>query len=61
MNIKDGYDFELAQNLKEVPHLDAAFELAQNLKDIPYIEAVILFGSAVKNELHKKRDRKSVV
>jgi predicted nucleotidyltransferase len=56
MNIKEGYDFELVQNLKEVPHLDAAFELAQNLKDIPYIEAVILFGSAVKNELHKKSD-----
>jgi len=56
MNIKDDFDFELTQILKEVPHLDAAFELAQNLKDIPNMEAVILFGSAVKNELHKKSD-----
>lgn len=35
---------------------DAAFELAQNLKDIQGIEAVILFGSAAKNEMHKKSD-----
>lgn len=35
---------------------DAAFELAQNLKEIQGIEAVILFGSAVKGEMHKKSD-----
>ncbi|MBI5681263.1 MAG: nucleotidyltransferase domain-containing protein [Methanobacterium sp.] len=35
---------------------DAAYELARNLKDIKGIEAVILFGSAVKNEIHKKSD-----
>lgn len=56
MNIKDAYEFELAQSLKNIPHLDASFELAQSLKDIPNIEAVILFGSTVKDELHKKSD-----
>ena len=35
---------------------DAAFELAQNLKEIHGIEAVILFGSAAKDEMHKKSD-----
>jgi len=35
---------------------NAAFELSQNLKNIKYIEAVILFGSAVKGEMHKKSD-----
>jgi predicted nucleotidyltransferase len=35
---------------------DAAFELGQNLKNIYGIEAVILFGSAAKDEMHKKSD-----
>lgn len=35
---------------------EAAYELAQNLKDIKGTEAVILFGSAVKDEMHKKSD-----
>jgi predicted nucleotidyltransferase len=35
---------------------DAAFELGQNLKNIHGIEAVILFGSAAKDEMHKKSD-----
>jgi len=34
----------------------AAFELAHNLRDMQNLEAVILFGSAVKDEMHKKSD-----
>ncbi len=35
---------------------NAALELAQNLKNLPDLEAIILFGSAVKEEMHKKSD-----
>lgn len=35
---------------------NAAVELAQNLKNLPDLEAIILFGSAVKEEMHKKSD-----
>lgn len=56
MKIKNASTFELTENLKYIPHLDAAFELAQSLKYIPNIDAVILFGSTVRDELHKKSD-----
>lgn len=34
----------------------AALELAQKLREVPYLEAVILFGSAARDEMHKKSD-----
>ena len=35
----------------------AAIELSQGLKNMPTHEAVILFGSAVKKEMHKKSNK----
>jgi len=34
----------------------AALELAQKLREIGYLEAIILFGSAARDEMHKKSD-----